>query len=256
MKRSRNKYEEIIRQNNEKKKQELIQKLKEQEESYNPKQFQSKYLDRVIENELLTKEQKIEEEERLREYHEKMKEYDETIKRKYGPVTSRKKQEELEKIKKELAMNPRDKVRRSSPLIHSDKEDLREIALKRKQIFEWKNPLKPPTPAPKKEFERVNFLREFQQELQEEFERTGKKPIPVNRNWQQDLRTDKLSSTEKFQSVRQKADQIAQSANQKRKFLSMNGGGTAQEMSEVNDMLFDSLNAKLSLLQTAVQKDR
>jgi hypothetical protein len=192
------KYEDIIKQNTEKRKQELIQRIKENEATYDYKKFHSKYMDRVIEDEMLNKEKQLEEEERRKEYQSKIREYDELIKQNFMPVTSRKKHEEVEKKKAELKMNPRERVRRSSPMIHSDKDDLRELALKRKKIFEWKNPLKPPTPAPRKEFEKVNFLRDFQKELQEEFERTGKKPIPFNRNWQQDLRTNRLSASQKF----------------------------------------------------------
>lgn len=84
MKKNRNKYEDIIKQNNEKKKQELIQKLKENEETYDYRKFQSRYMDRIIENEYLSKEKQHEEEERRKEYRAKMREYDEIIKPKYA----------------------------------------------------------------------------------------------------------------------------------------------------------------------------
>ena len=150
-------------------------------------------------------------------------------------------------------MNPRDKVRRSSPVIHSDKDDLKELALKRKRIFEWKNTLKPPTPGPRKEYERKNFLKEFQDELREEFERTGRKPLPYTKDWQADLHAHKLSNTEKFDFVKEKANQLEKLAKDKQKYYAVKGG-TIQEKEEVNDLIFDSINAKLSLLQSAVQK--
>lgn len=143
------KYEEIVKQNNEKKREELMQKLRENESTYDYKQYTSRYMERIIENELLSKEKQMEDQERRLEYQSKMREYDETIKQKYMPIPSKRKQEELEKIKAQLTMNPKDKVRRSSPVTHSDQEELHALALKRKKIFEWKNSMKPPTPAPK-----------------------------------------------------------------------------------------------------------
>ena len=143
------KYEEIVKQNNEKKREELMQKLRENESTYDYKQYTSRYMERIIENEMMNKEKQMEEQDRKLEYQSKMREYDETIKQKYMPIPSKRKQEELEKIKAELTMNPKDKVRRSSPVTHSDQEELHALALKRKKIFEWKNSMKPPTPVPK-----------------------------------------------------------------------------------------------------------
>jgi hypothetical protein len=248
------KYGDIIKQKNEQKKLELIQKLRENHESYDYHKFHGKYMEKVIENEILNKEQAMDKEERRMEYRNKMKDYDEIIKQKYKPITSRRKVEELEKVKAELTMNPRDKIRRSSPVIHSDMDDLKELALKRKRIFEWKNPLKPPTPLPRPEYEQKNFLKEFQDELKEEFERTGKRPKPSNRDWQHDLRSENLSKTEKFNMVREKASQLELTAKNRKRFLALNGG-TAKDTELVNDMIFDSINAKLSILQNSVKKD-
>lgn len=249
------KYEDIVRQRNEKKKEELMQRIKENAENYDYTKYHGKYMERVIENDLLSRENKQDEEERIKEYQNKMREYDNTIKQTHKPLISQRKIEELKKIKSELLMNPREKVRKASPIVQSDREELRELALKRKKIFEWKNPLKPPTPAPRKEFEQKNFLKEFQDELQEEFERTGKRPIPSYRNWEQDLMTDKYSNREKYNLVKEKATILEKTAKDKQRLLALNGGGTVKDAEQVNDLLFDSLNAKLSLLQTAVLKD-
>lgn len=100
----------------------------------------------------------------------------------------------------------------------------------------------------------MDFLKEFQQELKEEFERTGKKPLSYNRNWQKDLTQSKLSNTEKFDFVKEKAEQLENEAKHKKKFLKVKGG-SIEEQEEVNDLIFESINAKLSLLQTAVKKD-
>lgn len=249
------KYEEIIREKNQQKKQELIDKMKEQEQTYDYKKFHSTYMDRVIEKQILDKEKQMEDSERRHEYQNKMREYDDTIKKNYKPVTSRKKQEQIEKIKEQLNMNPREKVRRSSPVINSDKDDIKEQALKRKKIFEWKNPMKPPTPPPRKEYEQKNFLKDFQDELKEEFERTGKKLIPYQINWQEDLNTKKLSSTEKYDFVKNKANQLEKLAKDKQLYMDV-VGGTIHEKEQVNDLIFDSINAKLSLLQSAVKNQQ
>ena len=143
------KYEEIVREKNAKKRQELIQKLKENEQNYDYSKYKTKYMEQVIEDEIMKKEQQSIEFEKRQQYREKWREFDEYVKKKYKPVTSRRKQDEINKIKEELMMNPKERVRRLSPMIHSDKDDLTAIAKKRKKIFEWKNPLKPPTPAPK-----------------------------------------------------------------------------------------------------------
>jgi hypothetical protein len=92
------KYEEIINQNKEQRKQEMLQKLKENEQSYDYKKFHSSYMERVIENELLQKEKLVENEERRKEYQNKMREYDEVIKKKYKPLTSKRKHQELERV--------------------------------------------------------------------------------------------------------------------------------------------------------------
>ena len=105
-----------------------------------------------------------------------------------------------------------------------------------------------------KEIEKVDFLKEFQQELKEEFERTGKKPLSYSHNWQKDLTESNLSNTERFDFVKGKAAQLESFANQKKKFLKVKGG-SIEEQEEVNDLIFESINAKLSLLQTSVKKE-
>ena len=168
------KYEEIVREKNAKKRQELIQKLKENEQTYNYSKYKTKYLKQVIEDEIMKKEQQIMKSEKRQQYREKCKEFDDYVKEKYKPITSLKKQDEINKIKEELMMNPKEKVRRLSPMIHSDKDGLTAIAKKRREIFQWENSLKPPTPPPKREFEKIDYLKEFQTKRESEFERTGK----------------------------------------------------------------------------------
>jgi hypothetical protein len=244
------KYEEIIRENNAKKRQELIEKLKENEESYDYRKYKSKYMEKVIENELLSKEQKLYEGEKKREHLEKWREYDEIVKQKYKPVTSRRKQEELIKIKEKLTMSPQQKARRSSPIIQSDKEDMHALAQKRKRIFEWKNPLLPPTPEPKKQIETIDYLKKFKSDRQSEFERTGRQPHEARTR---SIDYDNLQGSEKFDVVKIKADMMESEAKNIQKYLNIKGGGSMAEKEQVNDMLFESMNAKLSLLQSSVK---
>lgn len=88
------KYVDIIRQNKEKKKQELIDRFRENEENYDYKRFHGKYMERLIENELLNKEKVDEKDEKKRNYREQIKEYDSLIKKKYKPIISKSKMEE------------------------------------------------------------------------------------------------------------------------------------------------------------------
>lgn len=243
------KYEEIIRENNAKKRQELIQKLKEYEQTYDYRKYKTKYIDKVIEDEIINKEKYNSTKEQAREWRDKLKEYDEIVKQKYAPVPSKRKQIEIEQIKHELTMSPRDKYRRSSPIMQSDKEDMHAIAEKRRKIFEWKNPLKPPTPVPKREFITIDYLKEFQKEKQDDFERTGKAPVSTYR----DIQYNKLDGTEKFSMVKSKVDMIESEAKNIQKYLNIKGNATAKEKDHANDLLFKSMNAKLSLLQSTIK---
>jgi hypothetical protein len=69
------------------------------------------------------------------------------------------------------------------------------------------------------------------------------------------LRTNRLSASQKFDWVKEKADQLEATAKSKNRYLKLTGGGTIEEKEQVNDLIFESINAKLSLLQTAVKKD-
>jgi hypothetical protein len=248
------KYADIVTQRNEQHKQDLMQRQRENLESYDYQRFHGKYMERVIESDLLNKEQTMDEEERRNQIQNKMKDYYNNIKQDCKPVTSKRMVLELEKVRAELAMKPRDKILRSSPVAHSDLDDLKQIALKRKKIFEWKNEFKPPTPEPKPIYRQKNFLNQFKLDSQAEFERTGKKPIQFKRNWERDLRSEKLTMSEKFNMVREKATQLENSAKAKQQYNAIIGG-TYEDTEIANDLIFDSLNAKLTLLQTSVKKD-
>ena len=80
------------------------------------------------------------------------------------------------------------------------------------------------------------------------------KPLSYKHNWQKDLAESNLSNTERFDFVKEKAKQLEVEAKHKKKFLKVTGG-TIEGQEEVNDLIFESINAKLSMLQSSVKKD-
>lgn len=120
--------EELIRQQNEEKKRQLIEWQKQNEQSYDYKKYNSRYITKVIEGELDRQEEEEQKAEFRKSLHHKMRSYNETVKKKYGPVVSRTKKEEVERRKQSLEIPAKEKYKPGNDIM-SDQE-------KRKQIYE------------------------------------------------------------------------------------------------------------------------
>lgn len=92
-----------------------------------------------------------------------MRSYNESVKRKYGPVVSRTKRQEVERRKKSLEVPPREKYRPKNDVL-SDQEKKRKIYLERMDYYNKQAMIKKKqssTPSIIKTQEQIDYLREF-----------------------------------------------------------------------------------------------
>ena len=92
-----------------------------------------------------------------------MRSYNESVKRKYGPVVSRTKRQEVERRKKSLEVPPREKYRPKND-VFSDQEKKRKIYLERMDYYNkqaMKKKKQSSTPSIIKTQEQIDYLREF-----------------------------------------------------------------------------------------------
>lgn len=111
--------------------------------------------------------------------------------------------------------------------------------------------MKPKTP-PKREIKQIDYLKEMKmrhynpddpQEL-EDYENTR----ALQKTWKQDIKGD-LSQQEKYELIKDRARQLEDMAMRKEKILKVTHGGTIKDSDQINDMIFESIRAKLSILE-------
>lgn len=79
-------------------------------ESYDYNRFKTKFLDNVLEQEIMDREERERKEEEKREFMDKMKSYGEMVKEMHKPQVSRRKQLEMELIKERITQPGRRSV--------------------------------------------------------------------------------------------------------------------------------------------------
>ena len=151
--------EDLVREKNEERKKQLAEWQKQNAESYDFKRYNSRYITRVLEEEMDRKENEQQREELRKSLHQKMRSYNELIKDKFAPVVSKEKQEEIKRRRQSLEMSPKEKYKNRTLL--SDKDEMRKIYKKRMQVYKSMPKKEVHTPNPIKHASSIDYLREF-----------------------------------------------------------------------------------------------
>lgn len=72
--------------------------------------------------------------------------------------------------------------------------------------------------------------------------------LSLQKTWKKDIKED-LSQQEKYEIIKDRAKQLEEVALRKEKMLQVTNGGTMKDSDQVNDMIFESIRAKLSILE-------
>lgn len=237
-----------------------VEEYENHKKNYNYKEYESQFTNAIKEYDLQkNEEQKMKEDERL-QMIQKKKSYGSMVKDNFKPKISKKKQLEMELIKEKLK-NPGRKrylnsARKSIPndvvstSDHPGVETETENKNKRKKIV-WKdNPMRPKTPK-KKEFQKINYLQELKETIRGKDDQgmlLDDDKLSLQKTWKKDIKED-LSQQEKYEIIKDRAKQLEEVALRKEKMLQVTNGGTMKDSDQVNDMIFESIRAKLSILE-------
>lgn len=155
--------EELIKQQNEEKRKQLVEWQKQNEQSYDFKKFNNRYITRILEEDEDKRVEENEREEFKKSLHQKMLSYNDTIKRKYAPIVSRTKKEEVEKRKKSLEIPAREKYRPQNNIL-SDQDKKKKIYLERMEFYNKQTLNKnktSSTPSISTKTEKIDYLKDL-----------------------------------------------------------------------------------------------
>jgi hypothetical protein len=240
--------EEEVRLKNEERRKLLAEQIKAHQESYEKLGY-NRSTKEVQKKEMMEKEIEMLKEEHKRTYHSKMKSYGDSIKQKFGPVTSRKKQEEIRRRRQSLEMPPQEKYK-NKPLL-SDPEERVKVYKERIKVYKSLPRKVTHTPQPPRLAASIDYLQEFRdQRVIDDKASTdhGVKNIGLV-DWRSDIKKRSLDSRYKEQRVTVKANTLKNEALYLEKLIKIKKNDVPiEDIENINDLLFESLEAKLSLL--------
>jgi archaellin len=251
-----NKYEQARRQESAKR----AQKFKINE-TYDPSKYKSKFLDSVLDYD---EDQKVENKKKYEEMGElvkKKKNYSKLVLETHKPKVSQRKKMEMqlikqnlenptafERIKKRMVSSSQNKLSPYKGLnssIAGSVPDSNSISKPRYKNFDWREKNRfVDVPKPPKEFKKLDYLSEM---------RTKKGTIDESRseirkvnNWDEEV--NKFEGDDRITYMKGKARYLEQEALRKEQLMKVNQGDNADERNEVNNMIIDSIKAKIALL--------
>ncbi|CAG9315433.1 unnamed protein product [Blepharisma stoltei] len=252
------KVNEIRREQEQRRQKEIIQRSLEEQVNYFSKNFQTHFTAAVIEEDRKKREEAEKSKGDLINRKLKMMQYADLVKEMFQPTVDKAKQveieERLEKRKKQKKIINKTSVKSFSGKESEieNQETVSEGVLAKPTKWK-KNPLKmPEKPSLKKEFAKIDYLAEMRKN-QENQEKLAEKPV----NWQRELEDENLSIEEKANRIRHKAELIEKKARIQEfnigKLNPQNQQGL-KATEQVNDMIIESIKAKLALLQQVTGK--
>lgn len=236
--------------------------------NYDYKKFETNWINSVKEQDTAMKEIQEKKEGEKKEMYDKMKSYGDMVKEMHWPNVSKKKQLEMQLLKQSLKHPIRNHLngstlsshnlsqRRSAENLHglirggmqSDKEEEHSTTIKRRKIIWKENPMVP-KPAPKKEAQVIDWLQERRKKRQEDFadgRETHSSPL---RNWNKDIEEQHLNQQEKYAYIKERTKQLEEDARRKEEMITLAKAGTIEDRDKINDMIFESIKAKLNILE-------
>lgn len=253
------KYEEI-------RKQELLkreQKFKS-DTDYDPSKYKSKFLDNVLdyeENMKLNQQKKYEE---MSELMKKKKNYAKLVLETHKPKVSKRKKMEMDLIKQNLQnptaferikkrmvsssqtrLNPYTALNNSHLDGHESEAKYSERKKPKYKDFDWREKNRfYEIPKPPKEIKKVDYLAEKRNQRNNDHEVRSEVRKP--HRWEDEM--NKFEGDAKIYHMKEKARQLEQEALKKEQLMKVTQGDHVSERNQVNDMIIDSIKAKIALL--------
>lgn len=169
----------------------------------------------------------------------------------YPPEISTRKQDEVERIKKELDKRNQ---RRSAPPKNRNVDYLRDHhnggdntdteSKGKKPNWNFHNPLVP-KPKPKKEAIVVDYLRELRVKREENGDKLSSRH-ETGANWK-NIRDQDIDDKTKIELLKARTKLIEENADRKEKMNKIKGSSVEDNV-DINDMLIDAIEMKLSIL--------
>lgn len=253
---------------------ELIeQKRREWEENapkddFSYKKLETNWISAIKERDIHAKEEAERKEGEKKELYEKMRSYGDMVKEMHWPTVSKKKQLEMQLLKESMKHPIRNRItgstlstknpgnRRSVESllgaaksgIYSDMESEHSHTIKRRKLIWKENPMVP-KPQAKKEAQVVDWLLERRKRREEDrAEGFETKSSPV-RNWQKEIEENHYTQQEKYEYIKEKTKQLEEDAKRKEEMITIAKAGTIEDRDKINDMIFESIKAKLNILE-------
>mmetsp|Transcript_38006 Transcript_38006/g.37503 ORF Transcript_38006/g.37503 Transcript_38006/m.37503 type:complete len:165 (+) Transcript_38006:313-807(+) len=149
-------------------------------------------------------EAEVEKEENRRAYHSKIKSYSDTIKNKFGPKISRKKQEEIKIRRQSLEMPAKERYRPKALL--SDTEERKKIYKQRMKVYKSLPRKKNFTPQIPQHDKGIDYLQELRKDKPGDV-KNSLNTIPKNLvDWKSDIKQSKLDNKAREQRIQEKAN--------------------------------------------------
>lgn len=216
---------------------------------YDPTKFKTKVLEKVMEESKGTEEIKQKEMDDKKHKAEKMKNYAKIVKQMHWPDVSPKKQQEIERIKellenknKRRSAPPKNRNNVSKDHIY-DPEHAKNV---KRPVWNFNNPLVP-KPKPKKEPVVVDYLLELRVKREAvEKDGTGSRR-ETGANWKNLINSDDKLSQDKIELLKARTKLIEENAERKEKMGKISGASVEDNV-DINDMLIDAIEMKLSIL--------
>jgi len=249
------KYEEL-------RKREMVkreQKYKD-DNDYDPSKYKSKFLENVLDYDESKKIEQNKKYEEVAELMKKKKNYAKLVLETHKPKVSKRKKMEMElikqnlenptafeRIKKRMVSSSQNRLNTYKALNSSNMDEKEHTEQKKPKYkdFDWREKNRiVEIPKPEHKFIKKDYLTEkrIQRTNQSETRSEQKKHI----DWETEL--NKFEGDDKVFHMKEKARMLEQEALKKEQLMKVNKGDHVSGRNEINDMIIDSIKAKIALL--------
>ena len=218
---------------------------------YDENKYKTKFYEQAMEDEKKKEDTRRVDSAIKREKAEKMNNYAKIVKEMHWPQVSPKKRQEIEELKYQMEHSNRPKFRSpaNNPRYNSSESPEREKILKKPNWKKFHNPMVP-KPETKREGYKVDWLAERRNKRENQDKESGR--MHQSQTWKNIAEMSDIDDNTKAQLLKSKARLLEENA-QRREQINKVQGSTMEGTAEVNEMLINAIESKLSLLDNYMQ---
>jgi hypothetical protein len=248
------KYQDIL-----KKREVNRQQESKDDNNYDPSKYKSKFLDEILDHEEKSKLQEKRKAEEAGEMVKRKQNYAKLVQETHKPTVSKRKEMEMdlikqnlakptafERMKKRMVSSSQSRVGQYKNLNSSmDNSIAAQSTNKRRKAkdFDWREKNRfVDVPKPPKDFVKIDYLNEFKHKKSTKDTRSQHKSL----NWDNEL--SKYDGEDRIYYMKEKARMLEEQAMKKERLMNVNHDDTTYDRAEVNDLIIDSIKAKIALL--------